>query len=34
LIVQILDSFVEARVRKSKREEQSVIARTENKPSG
>ena len=32
LIVQILDSFVEARVRKT--QEKGVIARTEKKPSG
>jgi hypothetical protein len=32
LIVQILDSFVEARVKKSKREEKGVIARYEKKP--
>jgi hypothetical protein len=34
LIVQILDSFVEARVKKTMREEKGVIARTEKKPSG
>ncbi|HEV7408523.1 MAG TPA: hypothetical protein VGO01_08560 [Bradyrhizobium sp.] len=35
LIVQILDSFVEARVQKSMRkEEKGVIARNEKKPSG
>jgi hypothetical protein len=34
LIVQMLDSFVEARVKKSKRAEKGVIARTEKKPSG
>jgi hypothetical protein len=32
LIVQILDSFVEARVKKSMREEKGVIARHEKKP--
>ena len=32
LIVQILDSSVEARVQKSLRKEQGVIARNENKP--
>ncbi len=32
LIVQILDSFVEARVKR--REEKGVIARTDNKRSG
>ena len=32
LIVQILDSFVEARVKKSKRDEKGVVARNENKP--
>jgi hypothetical protein len=32
LIVQILDSFVEARVKR--REEKGVIARTDKKPSG
>ena len=32
LIVQILDSFVEARVKKSLREKEGVIARDENKP--
>jgi hypothetical protein len=34
LIVQVLESFVEARVKKSKREEEGVIARTDKKPSG
>ena len=34
LIVQILDSFVEARVKKNSREEKGVIARTDKKPSG
>jgi hypothetical protein len=34
LIVQVLESFVEARVKKSKREEKGVIARTDKKPSG
>jgi hypothetical protein len=35
LIVQILDTFVAARVQKSMRdEEKGVIARTEKKPSG
>ena len=34
LIVQILDSFVEARVKKSlRKEEKGVIARNEKKPS-
>ena len=32
LIVQILDSFVAARVKKNLREEKGVIARYENKP--
>jgi hypothetical protein len=32
LIVQILNSFVEARVKKSMREEKGVIVRNENKP--
>ena len=32
LIVQMLDSFVEARVKKNKREEPGVIARYEKKP--
>ena len=32
LIVQILDSFVAARVQKSMREEEGVIARNENNP--
>ena len=32
LIVQILDNFVEARVKKSKREEKGVIARNVPKP--
>jgi hypothetical protein len=32
LIVQILDSFVEARVRKNSRDEKGVIARYEKKP--
>jgi hypothetical protein len=34
LIVQILDSFVEARVKRTLREEKGVTARTEKKPSG
>jgi hypothetical protein len=34
LIVQILDSFVEARVKKSTREGKGVIARVDKKPSG
>ena len=33
LIVQILDSFVEARVKRSLREEKGVIARNDKKPS-
>jgi hypothetical protein len=33
LIVQVLESFVEARVKKSKREDAGVIARTDKKPS-
>ncbi len=33
LIVQILDSFVEARVKKSERKDKGVIGRTEKKPS-
>jgi hypothetical protein len=32
VIVQILDRFVEARVKRSMREEQGVIARVERKP--
>jgi hypothetical protein len=32
LIVQILDSFVEARVKKSEREDKGVIARREKIP--
>jgi hypothetical protein len=32
LIVQILESFVEARVKKTLREEKGVIARNETKP--
>ena len=32
LIVQILDSFVEARVKKNSRDEKCVIARYEKKP--
>jgi hypothetical protein len=32
LIVQILNSFVEARVRRTLREEEGVIARNETKP--
>ena len=32
LIVQILDSFVDARVKRSLREEKGVIARNEIKP--
>ena len=32
LIVQILDSFVEARVKRTERREQGVIARYEKKP--
>jgi hypothetical protein len=34
LIVQILNSFVAARVRKNLREEEGLVARNENKPSG
>jgi hypothetical protein len=34
LIVQVLESFVAARVEKSKREEKGVIARADKKPSG
>jgi hypothetical protein len=34
LIVQILDSFVAARVQKTMRKEQGGIARTDKKPSG
>jgi hypothetical protein len=34
LIVQVLESFVEARVKKSMREEKGVIARTDKEPSG
>ena len=34
LIVQMLDSFVEARVKRTLREEKSVTARTDKKPSG
>jgi hypothetical protein len=34
LIVQILDSFVAARVQKTMRKEQGAIARTDKKPSG
>ena len=33
IIVQILDRFVEARVKRSLREEKGVIARNEKKPS-
>jgi len=33
LIIQILDSFVEARVKKNSPEEQGVITRNEDKPS-
>jgi hypothetical protein len=33
LIVQILDSFVAARVKKNTREEKGVIARNDKKPS-
>jgi hypothetical protein len=33
LIVQILDSFVAARVKKSTREDKGVIVRNEQKPS-
>jgi hypothetical protein len=33
LIVQILDSFVEARVKRTLRQEKGVIARNEQKPS-
>jgi hypothetical protein len=33
LIVQVLESFVEARVKKSKREDTGVIARYDKKPS-
>jgi hypothetical protein len=32
LIVQMLDSFVEARVKKNSRDEKGVIARYEKKP--
>jgi hypothetical protein len=32
LIVQMLDSFVEARVQKKMREEKGVVARNEKKP--
>jgi hypothetical protein len=32
VIVQILDRFVEARVKRSQREEKGVIARREQKP--
>jgi hypothetical protein len=32
LLVQILDSFVEARVKKTLREDKDVIARDEKKP--
>jgi hypothetical protein len=32
VIVQILDRFVEARVKRSKREEKGVIARRQKKP--
>ena len=34
LIVQMLESFVAARVKKSMRAEKGVIARTDKKPSG
>jgi hypothetical protein len=34
LIVQMLESFVEARVKKARREEKGVIARNDTKPSG
>jgi hypothetical protein len=34
LIVQILDSFVEARVKRTLDEKKGVIARREKKPSG
>ena len=33
LIVQVLESFVEARVKKSRRVENGVIARNQQKPS-
>ncbi len=33
VIVQILDRFVEARVRRTSRKEKSVIARRETKPA-
>jgi hypothetical protein len=33
VIVQILDRFVEARVKRTLRQEQGVIARREHKPS-
>jgi hypothetical protein len=33
LIVQILDSFVEARVKKTLREDKGEVARNETKPS-
>jgi hypothetical protein len=34
LIVQVLESFVEARVKKNAREDKAAIARTDKKPSG
>ena len=34
LIVQVLESFVEARVKRTLREEKGIIARNEKKPSG
>jgi hypothetical protein len=34
LIVQILDSFVEARVRRTMRDDKGAIARHEKKPPG
>ena len=34
LIVQMLDNFVEARVKRTRREEKGVIARYDKKPSG
>ena len=33
VIVQILDRFVEARVKRSRREDKAVIARPEQKPA-
>ncbi|WP_375414912.1 hypothetical protein [uncultured Bradyrhizobium sp.] len=34
LIVQLLDSFVEARVKRTLRDEKGVIARNDKKPPG